>query len=92
VERVEPTEWFKMLDPLVPRSHALLTLCNCCKRALVEPCGWLEIEDAVARLHLLEEERVPRLRHAVCPDCLAVADVLPLPSNLTHLPGDIVAQ
>lgn len=76
LERVEPTEWFKVLDSRAPRSHDSLTLCSFCKRALVEPRGWPEIEDAIVRLHLFEAVRSPQLRHAICPDCLAAADVL----------------
>lgn len=81
LERVEPTEQHNLLDPRFPRSCNVLTLCSCCKRALVEPSGWLEIEDAVARLHLLEKEQTPQLRNAVCPDCLAPVHVPPLPRN-----------
>jgi hypothetical protein len=81
LERVEPTERLNLFDPRFPRSRDVLTLCSCCKRALVEPSGWLEIEDAAARLHLLEEEQAPQLRHAVCPDCLAAVHVPPLPDK-----------
>jgi hypothetical protein len=52
-----------------PRSEAFLTLCSCCKKAMIEPTGWLELAEVVVRLRLLERERVPRLRHVVCPDC-----------------------
>ena len=78
LERVEPTEQLILIDRCFPRSRDVLTLCSCCKRALVEPSGWLEIEDAAARLHLLEEERAPQLRHAVCPDCLAAHHIPPV--------------
>ncbi len=87
LERVEPIEWFKVLDSHVPRSRDSLTLCSFCKRALVEPRGWLEIEDAIARLHLFEAARSPQLRHTVCPNCLAAADVSPSPGNGSHSPG-----
>ena len=71
LERVEPTERFNLFDRDFPRSRDALTLCSCCRRALVEPSGWLEIEDAAARLHLLEKARAPQLRHTVCLDCQA---------------------
>jgi hypothetical protein len=73
MERAEPTERLNLLDVRFPRSCDMLTLCSCCKRALVEPHGWLEIEDAAVRLHLLEEERSPQLCHSVCADCLAAS-------------------
>ncbi len=81
LERVEPTERLNLLERNFPRSRDALTLCSCCRRALVEPNGWLDIEDAAARLHLLEEERAPQLRHTLCPDCRASAQITPLPGN-----------
>jgi hypothetical protein len=77
--RVEPTTArVNLLDPRFPRSHDVLNVCSCCKRAMVEPMGWLEIEDIAVRLHLLEQERAPQMHYDVCPDCrsvcLAVAD------------------
>jgi hypothetical protein len=87
--RVEPTEWLKVLDTRATRSRDSLTLCSCCKRVLIEPCGWLEIEAAVARLHLFEERSVPQLCHSVCPECLVVADVLPSPCDSGELPGSL---
>jgi hypothetical protein len=84
LERVEPTTRLNLLDPAFPRSRATLTLCSCCKRALVEPYGWLEIEDVAVRLHLLEEKNAPQLRSAVCPECLAAAYVSPTPLNGGH--------
>lgn len=53
------------------RSDALLTMCSCCMNALIEPVGWLELTEVVVRLRLLELERAPRLRYAMCPDCTA---------------------
>lgn len=77
VERVEPTRCLNLLDPNFPRSHDILTVCSCCLRALVEPYGWLEVEDALVRLHLMERSRAPNLRHRICPLCLANAARMP---------------
>jgi hypothetical protein len=46
-----------------------LTLCSCCKQALIEPLGWLDLEEVVARLRLLEKETTPQLRQSICPVC-----------------------
>ncbi len=67
--RVEPQRSLNALDATTPRSHAVLTMCSCCKRALVEPAGWLEMEDVSARLKLAETPKVPELRYTTCPDC-----------------------
>jgi hypothetical protein len=55
-----------MLDPSFPRLDDMLTMCSCCKRALLEPFGWLEIKDAAVRLHLLEKGRAPKVRQPIC--------------------------
>jgi hypothetical protein len=73
LERVELTPQLNLLDPGFPRSDDLLTMCSCCKRAIIEPVGWLEIDQAAARLHLLERDRAPRIRQTICPDCRATA-------------------
>jgi hypothetical protein len=70
LERVVPQGPFEILDPTRPRSHAMLTLCSCCKRALLEPVGWLELEDVSVRLRLFETKKVPELRHTLCPECV----------------------
>jgi hypothetical protein len=67
--RAVPQRELGILDPEQRRSTAILTLCSCCKRALLEPDGWLELVDASIRLKLFEEEHVPELRHTVCPEC-----------------------
>ena len=59
----------EVLDSERQRSNAMLTICSCCKRALLEPLGWLEVEDVSVRLGLFETQEVPELRHAVCPEC-----------------------
>jgi hypothetical protein len=73
LEHVEPTAPLNLLDPCFPRSDDMLTMCSCCKRAVLEPFGWLEIEEAAVRLHLLEKERAPKIRQTICPGCKAAA-------------------
>jgi hypothetical protein len=67
--RAEPQRRLAVLDAEQPRSDAFLTICSCCKRALLEPVGWLDVEDIAARLKLFETQRVPRLHHVICPSC-----------------------
>lgn len=81
LERVEQTTQFNLLEPTFPRSQQMLTLCSCCKRILVETCGWLEIDDVAVRLQLFDKDRAPRLRNSVCPDCLVAAGDKTKPNN-----------
>jgi hypothetical protein len=68
--RVVPQGPCAILDSRRQRSDAMLTLCSCCKRALLEPVGWLELEDVAVRLRLFEAKKVPELRHTLCPACI----------------------
>jgi hypothetical protein len=67
--RAEPRLYLSMLDRHRPRSDQRLTMCSCCKRVLVEPVGWIELDDAACRLRLLEADRVPFLRQQLCTAC-----------------------
>jgi hypothetical protein len=68
--RALPQRYLGVLDSNLPRSNAFLTLCSCCKQALLEPSGWIDIEDIAVRLKLLESQSVPELRQTICPTCV----------------------
>lgn len=70
--RVEPQRYCCAVDSSLPHSNCFLTMCSCCKRALLESVGWLEVEDISARLRLFDQSEVPELRYTVCPDCESV--------------------
>ncbi len=89
LERVEQTVPYQMLEPTFPRSAQMLTLCSCCKRILVESCGWLELGDVADRLRLRTKPQAPKLRNSICPECLAVASAPIKPSNLGHAAGAV---
>lgn len=67
--RAEPHGHFAALESERPRSECVLTMCSCCKRALLESLGWLDVEDFSARLRLFDSVEVPQLRYNVCPQC-----------------------
>ena len=69
LERVEPRSYLAALDSKQSRSNCVLTMCSCCKRALLESVGWLELEDVVMRLRVFDLPEVPDLRYSVCPKC-----------------------
>ncbi len=67
--RVEPQPRVRMLDMHEPRSNESLTMCSCCKRSLLEPSGWLDLQNISLRLRMFEQQTVPELRYTICPDC-----------------------
>jgi len=58
-----------LLEAAQPRSDAVLTMCSCCKRMLLESDGWLDPQNISTRLRLFDEAKLPQLRYTVCPDC-----------------------
>jgi hypothetical protein len=75
--RAETCDYLGVIDPSFVRSEAVLTVCSCCKRALIEPSGWLELEDAAVRLGLFEKPKAPGLNYTVCPGCANVLNGTP---------------
>jgi hypothetical protein len=67
--RAVPQRQLPLLNPSSKRSDAFLTMCSCCKRSLIEPSGWLEMEDIALRLRMYDQQAVPDLRYTLCPDC-----------------------
>ena len=67
--RTVPQRPLDVLNAERPRSTAFLTICSCCKRALLEPRGWLDLEEVCLRLRIFEAQEVPQLRHTVCHEC-----------------------
>jgi hypothetical protein len=70
VVRIERRFAQPLLDPEHPVEQTELALCSCCKRVSTDH-GWVELEDAVIQLRLLDCDRIPRTRHSVCQTCSA---------------------
>jgi len=66
--KAEPREAVPLLDTNQPRSDEILTICGWCKRVHL-PEAWVEVEEAVERMQLFEQPRLPRLSHGICPAC-----------------------
>jgi hypothetical protein len=56
-----------LLDRRAERAGEQLTMCGWCARLLVD-AEWTPLDEAVARLGLLESVPPP-LSHGICPDC-----------------------
>ena len=67
--RATPQHHVAMFDRTRKRSSAFLTMCSFCKRSLIEPAGWLEMENISLNLRMYERQTVPELRYTVCPRC-----------------------
>ncbi|NNE00310.1 MAG: hypothetical protein HKN47_23575 [Pirellulaceae bacterium] len=67
--RAQRQRKLRLLDAARQTDDSILTMCSCCKRSLLEPTGWLDLEHISLRLRLFEKQTVPQLRYTVCPDC-----------------------
>lgn len=73
LERSERRPQVSLLEPRAVRSEDLLAICSWCKRVRVSHVCWLEIEDALCALQLLQGAP-PAITHTVCPGCAARLD------------------
>lgn len=71
--RTESRSPVRLLDAATARSSDLVKVCSMCKKILVAPEKWIEIEEALARLKLFEADKMPRLTHGMCPTCFQAA-------------------
>ncbi len=65
----EPQRVLALLDTEQQRSKSFLSVCSFCKKAMLEPDVWLELEKVSLSLGLLESGKLPQLRHTICPEC-----------------------
>ena len=66
LERRDPVALLK--SGAAERSDALLTVCSWCK-AVETNHAWVEVEQAVERLGLLDAQALPQISHGICPAC-----------------------
>lgn len=57
-----------LLDCGTPR-RGMVRMCSWCKRLPVPSGEWLEVEDAVKVLDLLDRTPLPAITHGICPQC-----------------------
>ncbi len=67
--RVVPQARLGVLDPTREKSNNVLTMCSMCKRSLLEPVGWLDLQAISLQLRMFDQQKVPQLRYTVCPQC-----------------------
>lgn len=67
---VQPRPPVALLEAGTPR-RGLVRMCGWCKRIPTPAGEWLEIEDAMQVLDLLDAPPLPALTHGICPHCHA---------------------
>ncbi|MGV3590649.1 MAG: hypothetical protein ACO1PZ_03100 [Gammaproteobacteria bacterium] len=71
LEHEEPRVAIAMLELGRRRDDRIVTICSWCQQVKMPDGGWLPVEIAVERLHLLEAETFPRISHGMCEHCHA---------------------
>lgn len=69
IVQVMPHSYLPVLDPGWSRSQSFLTMCSCCKRVLVEPDGWLDVDIFSKRLRSRNRTARPQTRQTLCQKC-----------------------
>ncbi len=69
--KTQPREALLLLDPQRAQDQSLVRICSFCKKIDIGHETWVETEEAVLHLHLLEKDKMPGLTHGVCPSCYA---------------------
>jgi hypothetical protein len=67
LKREEARSKVELLDLHCPRTEKWLTMCAWCKK--VDVGEWVEVEEAVRRLGLFDQTRLPRITHGMCLAC-----------------------
>lgn len=69
IVQAKPREYLAVLDSAKQRTNPCLWMCSCCKHVLLEPKGWIEVEEISEILQLNRRQRLPRCRQTLCPHC-----------------------
>lgn len=79
-----------LLKSEAKRSADLLRVCGWCKRVHADG-AWVEVEEAVDRLHLFHQSRLPAMTHGICEPCLKRMMETVKASRQQAAPGDVSA-
>ncbi|MBV9462639.1 MAG: hypothetical protein JO317_00280 [Verrucomicrobiae bacterium] len=67
--KIEDRDPVAFLDPDRPAEGDFVKVCSWCRKVQVGD-GWLEVEDAVRVLRLMERHILPPISHGICEGCL----------------------
>jgi hypothetical protein len=77
IVQVLPHRYLSVLDLERSRTKEILTMCSCCKRVLVEPEGWVDVEAFCERLRDRGRTIRPATRHSLCLNCSKLLKYFP---------------
>lgn len=66
--RSEKRDKIELLDRSAERSGEFVVICSWCRRVRCDG-AWIEVDEAVSRLHLFSSSALPQLTHGICADC-----------------------
>jgi hypothetical protein len=58
-----------LLEATAPRHAGLLRMCSWCKRIPLTTGQWVEVEEAMNVLDILDSIPLPTITHGICPSC-----------------------
>lgn len=58
-----------LLEAGAPRGGSLIRMCGWCKRLPLPTGRWVEVEEALHALDILDRTPLPSISHGICPDC-----------------------
>lgn len=71
IVRLEPRAPVALLDDLQTRRDGLLRMCSWCKKVELDDKTWADVEEAVKRLRIFDQARLPYITHGMCDACFA---------------------
>ncbi len=67
--REEPRGTVALLSSEVPRVETFVRVCSWCKKLDAGRDHWVEVEEALPSLGIMNKTKLPRLTHGACPQC-----------------------
>ncbi len=67
--REEPRAYQGLLDRQTQYSGSLVVMCSWCKRVRISETHWVELEEGIEQLGLMNGGPYPRISHGICPSC-----------------------
>ncbi|MDX2185580.1 MAG: hypothetical protein SFV32_01505 [Opitutaceae bacterium] len=69
MDQIENRPYQPLLDWKLPAGDRFVSLCSWCKRMRDSSGAWVEIDDAVRDLRLMQEGPIPQITHGMCERC-----------------------
>lgn len=79
--RVEVRPPVTLLEPDRPVTADLVRMCAWCKRIDTGSSTWVEVEQAMQSLGLVDRDPLPGITHGICGDCLSRIEAMLEPSS-----------